>query len=99
LSYCSAKRAQVDLAQLPFSCRRRRLVQTARRFATVGTTALILTKLDESTGLGHLLPLLRTSRLPLSYLTNGQNVPDDIETAEAGRLARLVLALESVSGK
>ncbi|HUT90868.1 MAG TPA: flagellar biosynthesis protein FlhF [Thermoguttaceae bacterium] len=77
----------------------RTLEHTARRFAAVGTTALILTKLDEATGLGNLLPLLRTSRLPLSYLTNGQNVPDDIETAEGGRLARLVLAMESIAGK
>lgn len=77
----------------------RTLEHTARRFASVGTTALILTKLDEATGLGNLLPLLRTSRLPLSYLTNGQNVPDDIETAEAGRLARLILATESIAGK
>jgi len=76
----------------------RTLEQTAERFAAVGTTALVLTKLDEATGFGNLLPLLRTSRLPLSYLTNGQNVPDDIETADAGRLARLVLGMESVSG-
>jgi flagellar biosynthesis protein FlhF len=76
----------------------RTLEQTTERFASVGTTALILTKLDEATGLGNLLPLLRTSQLPLSYLTNGQNVPDDIETADTGRLARLVLAMESVFG-
>ena len=49
----------------------------------VGTTALMLTKLDEATGLGNLLPLVRHCKLPLSYLTNGQNVPDDIETADA----------------
>ncbi|MFH1268910.1 MAG: flagellar biosynthesis protein FlhF [Planctomycetota bacterium] len=76
----------------------RALQQTAERFARVGTTALVITKLDESTGLGNLLPLLRTSRLPVSYLTNGQNVPDDIETADARRLARLVLNMESVPG-
>ena len=62
---------------------RESLAKTAERFAAVGTTALMLTKLDEATGLGNLLPLLRSSRLPLSYLTNGQNVPDDIETADA----------------
>jgi flagellar biosynthesis protein FlhF len=77
----------------------RTLEQTARRFAAVGTTALILTKLDEATALGNLLPLVRSSGLPLSYLTNGQNVPDDIETADAARLARLLLAMESVSRK
>lgn len=73
----------------------RTLEHTAQRFAAVGTTGLVLTKLDEATGLGNVLPLLRTSGLPLSYLTNGQNVPDDIEIADAGRLARLVLGMES----
>jgi flagellar biosynthesis protein FlhF len=76
----------------------RTLEQTAERFAAVGTTALILTKLDEATGLGNLIPLLRSSRLPLSYVTNGQNVPDDMETASPRRIARLVLALEHAFG-
>jgi flagellar biosynthesis protein FlhF len=72
----------------------RTLQQTAQRFACVGTTALIFTKLDEASGLGNLLPLVRSSKLPLSYVTNGQNVPDDIETAQPRRLARLVLGLD-----
>jgi flagellar biosynthesis protein FlhF len=73
------------------------LEQTAERFAAVGTTALILTKLDEAGGLGNLLPLVRGSRLPISYLTNGQNVPDDIETAEPSRMARMILGMENRS--
>ena len=72
----------------------RALRQTAQQFAAVGTTSLILTKLDESTALGNLLPLLQSSDLKLSYLTNGQNVPDDIETAEAARLAQLIMTGE-----
>ncbi|HVU88759.1 MAG TPA: flagellar biosynthesis protein FlhF [Pirellulales bacterium] len=67
------------------------LINTADRFAAAGTTSLILTKLDEASGLGHLLPALRSARLPLSYLTNGQNVPDDIETAQPRRVAQVVL--------
>jgi flagellar biosynthesis protein FlhF len=70
------------------------LEKTARQFAAAGTTNLILTKLDEAVGLGNLLPLLRSSRLPLSYVTDGQSVPDDIATAEASRLARIVLGME-----
>lgn len=70
------------------------LQETAHRFTSVGTTSLILTKLDEASGLGNLLPMIRSARLPLSYLTNGQNVPSDIETVEPGRFARLVLNLE-----
>ena len=71
----------------------RTLEQTAERFAAVGATSLILTKLDEASGLGNVLPVLRSSGLPLSYLTDGQNVPDDIEMADAHRLARLILAI------
>jgi flagellar biosynthesis protein FlhF len=70
----------------------RTLEETAQRFTAIGATSLILTKLDEATGLGSVLPMLRSSGLPLSYLTNGQNVPDDIETAEARRVAALILA-------
>jgi flagellar biosynthesis protein FlhF len=75
----------------------RALEQTAERFGAVGATALILTKLDEAQGLGNVLPVLRSSRLPVSYLTNGQNVPDDIEVAEPSRLAGLILGLDGAS--
>ena len=66
------------------------LVRTAERFAKVGSTSLILTKLDETTSLGNVLPLVRKTDLPLSYVTNGQNVPDDIEAADPQRLADAV---------
>jgi len=66
------------------------LVRTAERFAKVGSTSLILTKLDETTSLGNLLPLVRQTDLPLSYVTCGQNVPDDIEAADPHRLATAV---------
>ncbi len=69
------------------------LVTTAERFAEVGTTALLLTKLDEAMSLGHLLALLRSCRLPISYLTNGQNVPDDIEMAVARKLTDEILGI------
>jgi flagellar biosynthesis protein FlhF len=71
------------------------LEQTAERFTAVGATALLLTKLDECSGLGNVLPLIRSSELPLSYLTNGQNVPDDIEVADSMRVARLILGMEA----
>ena len=75
------------------------LSKMAQQFAAVGTTALVLTKLDEAASLGNLLPLVRSSRLPLSYLTHGQNVPDDIGPADRQRLARIILGLETISGK
>ena len=79
-------------ARVPRRSRRR-----TERFAPVGANRLILTKLDEAQCLGTLLPLLRTSRLPLSYLTVGQNVPDDIEVADPVRLAQQILGSREVS--
>lgn len=67
------------------------LTATAEKFAQVGATALLLTKLDEAMSLGHLLGLLRNCNLPVSYMTNGQNVPDDIAIAEAAPLADAIL--------
>jgi flagellar biosynthesis protein FlhF len=72
------------------------LSKTARHFADVGTTALILTKLDETTGLGNLLPLLRGCDLPMSYVTNGQNVPNDIQSADREKLAAGMLNMDGV---
>lgn len=73
------------------------LVSTADRFADVGTSALVLTKLDEAHSLGHLVSLVRECRLPVSYLTDGQNVPDDIQVAQRGTMAERLLGME-VSG-
>ncbi|MFW6170761.1 MAG: flagellar biosynthesis protein FlhF [Planctomycetota bacterium] len=71
--------------------------KTTKQFADVGITSLVLTKLDEASGLGNLVPLLRGCRLPLSYVTNGQNVPDDIEPADRRRLTRAMLNLQTQS--
>ncbi len=73
------------------------LQRITERFDRVGVTSLILTKLDEATGLGNLVQLLRRCRLPLSYVTNGQNVPDDIAAADPRILARNVLGMEAIA--
>jgi flagellar biosynthesis protein FlhF len=73
----------------------RSLVAAAEKFAPAGVTALLVTKLDEATALGHLLTLARTCGLPVSYLTDGQNVPDDIAVADSKRLAQLILNIRA----
>ncbi|MBI3463810.1 MAG: flagellar biosynthesis protein FlhF [Planctomycetes bacterium] len=75
------------------------LIRTAERFAVAATTHLILTKLDEATAMGSLLPTLRSSGLPLSYVTNGQNVPDDIAAADNRQIARAMLAVAGGIGE
>jgi len=43
--------------------------------------SVILTKLDETSQAGNLISLLSETGKPLSYITDGQVVPQDIETA------------------
>lgn len=69
---------------------------TVEKFSAVNTTSLIMTKLDEAVGMGTLLSVSQKIDLPISYLTTGQDVPDDIETAKAGRIARLVLGQDTL---
>lgn len=71
----------------------RSLTETAKQFAIANPTHLILTKLDEATGLGGICSLLREGKMPLSYLTNGQNVPDDIDVANASQVARAIMGV------
>ncbi|WP_428305274.1 flagellar biosynthesis protein FlhF [Lacipirellula sp.] len=75
----------------------RSLVAAAEKFIPVGVTAAIVTKIDEATALGNVLSLARRCDLPFSYLTDGQNVPDDISVAEARTLANLILNVPSVA--
>ncbi|MBD3673509.1 MAG: flagellar biosynthesis protein FlhF [Planctomycetaceae bacterium] len=92
------KAADVDEVHLVLSLSAglRSLQTTIRSFATADVSSLILTKLDESDSLGTVLSLHQEINLPISYLTTGQNVPDDIEPACNDRLARLILGRDSL---
>ncbi len=59
-------------------------------FGVFSPSRLIITKLDESPTRGCLLNLPLKSGLGVSCVTMGQNVPQDIQFAEAGALARFV---------
>jgi flagellar biosynthesis protein FlhF len=69
----------------------------AQPFLDLGANRLLLTKLDELPGLGLIPSLAREMALPLSYLSLGSQIPDDLEHANARRLARLVLREEPLS--
>jgi len=70
----------------------RGMAAAIERFAPAGVTAALVTKLDEASCLGHLLAPWHAGRLPISYLTDGQNVPDDICVAEAAAVAAAIVA-------
>ena len=67
------------------------LKRTIERFTQLGPDRMILTKLDEAESLGLALDAAEQTGVPISYVTTGQEVPDDIEPADPTRLARLIL--------
>ncbi|MBA4120444.1 MAG: flagellar biosynthesis protein FlhF [Isosphaera sp.] len=67
------------------------LLRSAERFAPLRPDRVIFTKLDEAANLGVLVNVVRRVNAKLSYVTTGQEVPDDIEPGRADRLAKLVL--------
>ncbi len=52
---------------------------------------VIVTKMDEAISSGVLFYIANASGRPLSYLTTGQNVPDDIMKVDPDRIAGLVM--------
>ncbi len=52
-------------------------------FGSMNVDSLIFTKLDESSRPGSIIEVASKSRKPISYLTDGQNVPQDIKVWSA----------------
>jgi flagellar biosynthesis protein FlhF len=61
------------------------------RFGDVRVDKIIFTKLDEAAHVGVVLNVVRKVNKSLSYVTTGQDVPDDIEVGRGRRLAQLIL--------
>ncbi|MBI3911637.1 MAG: flagellar biosynthesis protein FlhF [Armatimonadetes bacterium] len=64
-------------------------------FAVTRPTHLLLTKRDEAVEFGPTVSALVEAGLPVSYVTTGQNVPQDIEAADPAALAAAVLGEEA----
>lgn len=57
--------------------------ETVEHFKRIPLAGCIFTKLDECLSLGEIINVAIQNALPVSYLTHGQRVPEDIEMADA----------------
>ncbi len=55
-------------------------------FSFLNLSSLIITKLDETNSIGNLITFLMKSKIPVSYLSFGQRVPDDILVASKSEI-------------
>lgn len=60
-------------------------------FSVLNIDTLIFSKLDESNGFGNVFSLIYTTKKPVSYLSIGQEVPDDILVARNDYLADCII--------
>lgn len=60
-------------------------------FKCLNPSSLLFTKIDETRQYGAMLTVLAEAGLPLAYLSNGQNVPDDIRVASSAIVANLIM--------
>ncbi len=59
-------------------------------YRSLGIDRLLFTKLDEGVSFGPMFNFALKTHVPLSYFTDGQRVPEDIEVAESERVIRLI---------
>lgn len=71
--------------------RSRELQATVRRFGRLPIDSVIFTKLDECEEQGALVNVPVVQKLPVSYLTNGQRVPEDLLLAQPAVIADYVM--------
>ena len=71
------------------------LISIADSYREMADYKLIFTKLDETTTLGNLLNLRLYTGASLSYVTCGQNVPDDIEDFNPQKTVKRLLGGKS----
>jgi len=75
----------------------RDMVEIFKRFSIASIDGLLFTKIDETDRFGPLVNLLNETKARLTYLTTGQNVPQDIELADSVKMAELLLTEKAES--
>lgn len=72
----------------------RDFAQSLSAFSTVGANRLAVTRLDEAPFVGRVIAAARTARMPISYLSQGPRIPDDLVRPGVDALLDAVLRPE-----
>ncbi|MBR1669959.1 MAG: flagellar biosynthesis protein FlhF [Butyrivibrio sp.] len=73
----------------------RDLIEIADAYSEVVAYKLIFTKMDETSAKGNLYNIRMHTGSPIAYITNGQNVPDDIAVFDAQKIVKNLLGGKS----
>jgi flagellar biosynthesis protein FlhF len=67
------------------------IAKTVKRFQRIAATRAIITKVDETDSRGAVVGDLLRNEVAISYITNGQRVPDDLLVPLTNEMAKWVL--------
>ncbi|MFT5669475.1 MAG: flagellar biosynthesis protein FlhF, partial [Glaciecola sp.] len=67
--------------------------QTVKAYRSTDISGCIFTKLDECYSMGEALSVIIENDLSLSYVTDGQRVPEDIKLADSANLTLIAAKL------
>jgi flagellar biosynthesis protein FlhF len=66
------------------------LQESMKQFSKLGIDRVLFTKIDEGLSFGSLFNFSLRTRIPFSYFTTGQRVPEDIEIANKEKVIKLI---------
>lgn len=91
-------KASTDNIHLVLSCttKNKDIHSIISGFGALNFNHVIITKLDETTTYGSIVNILETAKKPLSFVTTGQNVPDDIKCLQATDISNLILGEDTI---
>lgn len=72
--------------------------ETVKRYAKAKPQSALLTKVDEAASLGGILSVLAEAAMPISYVSEGQRVPEDLRPARALELVSRAVQLAKATG-
>ncbi len=67
------------------------LRETVKNFSMIPYHGIIITKLDETSGFGDIINLSSEIDKPYSYISYGQNIPEDLSLANRNELAQIII--------
>ena len=91
----------LDMAQptethlvLPANINNLDMLDTVRKYSDLNVNRIIVSKVDETSAKGVLLNIAYESSCPISYITTGQSIPEDIELANSTKIAKMILGMK-----
>ncbi|EIJ81482.1 flagellar biosynthesis regulator FlhF [Bacillus methanolicus PB1] len=80
---------------LSLTSKQKDMEEILKQFSIIHIDKLIFTKADETSSYGAMLNVIDKFRTGVAYLTNGQNVPDDILVANPSVITKLLFGVET----